>query len=88
MKGKSVILAGGSGGLGATVARAVAERGGVPVIGCRQNRERADVLARSLNAPVVVGDILDEPVRQKLIDTAKDAGDHIEESGHHEESES
>jgi len=81
MKGKSVILAGGSGGLGAAVAEALAQRGAIPVIGCKSNRERAETLARALLekhgviAPVVVGDILEQRVRQQLLDAAKRAGD-------------
>ena len=80
MKGKAVILAGGSGGLGAAVAEALAERGAIPVIGCRTNRERADALARTLSdkygitAPVVVGDILEEGVRRRILDEARRAG--------------
>jgi len=81
VRGKSVILAGGSGGLGIAVAHAVAAQGGVPVIGCRSNRERADVMAQQLmkehrvSAPVVVGDILDESVRQELIRAAQEVGE-------------
>jgi NAD(P)-dependent dehydrogenase (short-subunit alcohol dehydrogenase family) len=81
MRGKSVILAGGSGGLGAAVAEALAQRGAIPVIGCKSNRERAEKLARELLekhgviAPVIVGDILEPPVRQQLLDAAKRAGD-------------
>jgi NAD(P)-dependent dehydrogenase (short-subunit alcohol dehydrogenase family) len=75
MKGKSVILAGGSGGLGSALAEMVAARGGIPVIGCLSNRERAEKLAEKLNAPVVVGDVLDAEVRQRLIDTARAAGE-------------
>jgi NAD(P)-dependent dehydrogenase (short-subunit alcohol dehydrogenase family) len=80
MTGKSIILAGGSGGLGAEVADAVAARGAIPVIGCRSNRDRADALARSLLekygvvAPVVVGDILDQTVRKELIDAGVRSG--------------
>jgi NAD(P)-dependent dehydrogenase (short-subunit alcohol dehydrogenase family) len=80
MRGKSVILAGGAGGLGAAVAEAVALRGGIPVIGCRENRDRADRLAEALKSrhgvpvPVVAGDVLDEPVRRSLIDTAQRCG--------------
>jgi NAD(P)-dependent dehydrogenase (short-subunit alcohol dehydrogenase family) len=80
MNGKAVILAGGSGGLGAAVAEALAERGAVPVIGCKQNRERADGLARSLlekygvAAPVVVGDVLEQPVRERLLEAGRRAG--------------
>ena len=80
MKGKSIILAGGSGGLGASVAELLAERGAIPIIGCRRNRERADALAKTIfdkhqiKAPVVVGDILQEDVRQELIAKAGEAG--------------
>lgn len=81
MKGKGVILAGGSGGLGVAVAEALAARGAIPVIGCRANRERADHLARRLlemhgiKSPVVAGDILDQAVRKELLDQARAAGE-------------
>jgi pteridine reductase len=81
MKGKSIILAGGSGGLGGTVAKALAERGAIPVIGCKANRARAEELSRILldqydiSAPVVAGDVMDQRVRQELISAARRAGD-------------
>jgi NAD(P)-dependent dehydrogenase (short-subunit alcohol dehydrogenase family) len=81
MKGRTVILAGGSGGLGSAVAERLAERGAIPVIGCRANRERADALARRLfetygiKSPVVVGDILDHDVRAKFIEESRSAGE-------------
>jgi 3-oxoacyl-[acyl-carrier protein] reductase len=81
MKGKTVILAGGSGGLGIAVAEALAERGAIPIIGCRANRERADKLAERLlemhgiRSPVVAGDILDQAVRQELLEQARAAGE-------------
>jgi NAD(P)-dependent dehydrogenase (short-subunit alcohol dehydrogenase family) len=81
MKGKSIILAGGSGGLGHAVAEAVAERGAIPVVGCRSNSERAEALSRHLHekfgtkVPIVVGDVTDATVRQKLISSAKDSGE-------------
>jgi NAD(P)-dependent dehydrogenase (short-subunit alcohol dehydrogenase family) len=80
MKGKSVILAGGSGGLGPAVADALAQRGATPVIACRGNVERAEAVSRALLdkygvvAPVVVGDILDEQVRQRLLIEGQRAG--------------
>jgi NAD(P)-dependent dehydrogenase (short-subunit alcohol dehydrogenase family) len=80
IKGKAIILAGGSGGLGAAVADDLAARGAIPVIGCKSNRERAEALARSLfekygiRAPIVVGDILENSVRHELIDQARRAG--------------
>jgi NAD(P)-dependent dehydrogenase (short-subunit alcohol dehydrogenase family) len=80
MKGKSIILAGGSGGLGAAVAEGLAQRGGIPIIGCRNNRDRADALARRIGdkygvaVPVVAGDILANDVRRQLITEAQRAG--------------
>lgn len=80
IRGKSVILAGGSGGLGAVVAETLARLGAIPVIGCRSDRDRADALARRLSdtygvrVPVVVGNILEADVRGRLIDEAKRAG--------------
>jgi NAD(P)-dependent dehydrogenase (short-subunit alcohol dehydrogenase family) len=80
MKGKTVILAGGAGGLGASVAEQLAERGAIPVIGCRTNVERAELLAKRLSTkygvrvPVVAGDVLDHAVRERLIREAQAAG--------------
>src|SRR5215475_7166414 len=81
MKGKTIILAGGSGGLGESVADALAQLGAIPVIGCKANRERADALAQRLRekydvtAPVVVGDILDESTRRRLLEAGRAAGE-------------
>jgi NAD(P)-dependent dehydrogenase (short-subunit alcohol dehydrogenase family) len=81
MKGKTIILAGGSGGLGAAVAEAVAKQGAVPVIGYLSNRERANNLANKIfesygiRAPLVEGDILDTAVRERLLDEARSAGE-------------
>jgi len=80
MNGKTVILAGGSGGLGAAVADDLAARGAIPVIGCKANRDRAEALARSVfdkygvRPAVIVGDVLETPVRQALMDEAGRAG--------------
>lgn len=81
MKSKSIILAGGSGGLGAAVAESIASRGGVPVIGCLERRGRAGQLAQTIKAkygitaPVVTGDILEAATRQQLLDAAQRAGE-------------
>ena len=80
LSGRSVILAGGSGGIGAAVAREVASRGGVPVIGYLEDSTRADALAAEIKtrygiaSPVVQGDVLDAGVREELIGTAVAAG--------------
>lgn len=81
MKGKAVILAGGSGGLGAAVAEVVAKQGGIPVIGYLTNRVRADSLSKKIfenygvRAPLVEGDILDAGVRERLLREAGNAGE-------------
>ena len=81
MKGKSVILAGGSGGLGSVLAEEIAKQGGVPVIGYLANRERAERLAGTLlekyqvRAPLVTGDILNGATRERLLGEARNAGD-------------
>ena len=76
MKGRTVILAGGSGGIGAAVANLVASRGAIPVIGCHRNAERAEKLAAEIRSrydlpvPVVTGDVLDDGPRRQLIEAA------------------
>ena len=81
MKHKSVILAGGSGGLGAAVAGSLCERGAIPVIGYFRNRERAEALASRLSAtygigiPVIPGDILSSSIRRRLVDEAQRVGE-------------
>jgi 3-oxoacyl-[acyl-carrier protein] reductase len=72
---KTVILAGGSGGLGNAVARLAAERGFQPVIGFLRNRARASVLGKELKAPLVEGDIAESVVRLRLIEAAQVAGE-------------
>jgi NAD(P)-dependent dehydrogenase (short-subunit alcohol dehydrogenase family) len=72
---RTLILAGGSGGLGAVVARMAAERGYRPIIGYRANHERAQKLGAELQAPIVPGDIADDDVRARLIETARGAGE-------------
>src|SRR5688572_30162898 len=72
---KTLIIAGGSGGLGSAVARLAAERGYKPVIGYLSNHDRAATLASELKAPAVPGDIVEASVRERLIQTAKSEGD-------------
>jgi len=72
---KTVILAGGSGGLGSTVARQVAARGYKPIIGYLKNAERAAALAAELHCPAIGGDIADAPVRKDLIAAAQGQGE-------------
>jgi len=66
----TVILAGGSGGLGSAVARSIAARGYIPILGYLKNAGRAETLAAELGCPAIAGDIADPSVRQQLIATA------------------
>jgi len=73
---KTVILAGGSGGLGAATAMLLAREGARLVIGYRSDRERAEALAeaaRSAGAAdveLVDGELADESTRQALLNAA------------------
>jgi len=72
---KTVIFAGGAGGLGSTAVRLAAERGYLPVIGYLKNHGRAEALARELGVPAIGGDIVEQPVREQLIDAARRLGE-------------
>jgi 3-oxoacyl-[acyl-carrier protein] reductase len=72
---KTVILAGGAGGLGSAVARSVARRGYKPIIGYLKNAGRADALAAELDCPAFGGDIADAAVRKNIIAAAQTQGD-------------
>jgi NAD(P)-dependent dehydrogenase (short-subunit alcohol dehydrogenase family) len=72
---KTVIFAGGSGGLGSAAVRLASERGFKPVIGYLHNHDRASALAVALHATAVAGDIADAVVRSQLIEAARAAGD-------------
>ena len=72
---KTVILAGGSGGLGSAVTRQVAGRGYKPVIGYLRNAERANALAAELGCSAMGGDIAEAPARKDLIAAAQSEGE-------------
>ena len=72
---KTVILAGGSGGLGSAVARLAAQQGYKPIIGYLHNHDRAERSLTELNAPAVAGDIAEPSVREQLIQAARGAGE-------------
>ena len=68
MDGRVVIITGASSGLGAQLARAVGEAGGIPVIAARR-AERLEALTREIPAAdPVLCDVTDEADRQRLID--------------------
>jgi NAD(P)-dependent dehydrogenase (short-subunit alcohol dehydrogenase family) len=72
---RTIILAGGSGGLGSSTARLAAASGYKPVIGYLRNHDRAAALASELKAPAVGGDIAEAAVREQLIGAARATGE-------------
>lgn len=82
LRGKTVVLAGGSGGLGSAVADLLARDGASLVIGYRENSDRArrlkDHLTRFGGAfELVQGDIGDSSTREALLGAAERTGDQI-----------
>ncbi len=73
---KTVILAGGSGGLGAATAMLLAQEGARLVIGYRSSGERAEALAAAAreagaaDVQLVAGDLADEGTREALLISA------------------
>lgn len=65
-----VVLAGGTGGLGAASARLLAAHGVRLVLGYRSNRERAESLARECGAAACQADICTANGRRALLDAA------------------
>lgn len=73
LAGRVILLAGGTGGLGAALARMLAREGAALVLGYRANRERAEQLRRELaasGAALVEGDANDAAVRERLLAAA------------------
>jgi NAD(P)-dependent dehydrogenase (short-subunit alcohol dehydrogenase family) len=72
------IVTGGSRGLGAVVARVLAERGYGVVIGARDGGPLTDVATtlarRGARVVPVAGDVTDAAVRRRLVDAARDLG--------------
>jgi hypothetical protein len=68
LDGRVVVITGASSGLGAQLARAVGEAGGVPVLAARRG-ERLAALAQEIpRADPVTCDVTDEAERERLID--------------------
>src|ERR1700723_4053088 len=77
LAGKTVIVAGGAGGLGAPPVALLAREGAHLVVGYRANRERAEALRHALESSfgstlsLVAGDIASAEVRQAYLATAR-----------------
>jgi NAD(P)-dependent dehydrogenase (short-subunit alcohol dehydrogenase family) len=67
-----VIITGASSGLGAQLARAIGDAGGVPVLAARRAERLAALTAEIPGADAVTCDVTDEADRQRLIDGVVD----------------
>jgi NAD(P)-dependent dehydrogenase (short-subunit alcohol dehydrogenase family) len=80
LSGKTVILAGGSGGLGAATVALLAREGAQLIVGYRANRERAEALRRLIESnfhctiSLVAGDIAAPDVRRAYVTAAEKTG--------------
>jgi 3-oxoacyl-[acyl-carrier protein] reductase len=83
LTGRTVIVAGGTGGLGAAVVSLLALEGCRTIVGFQSNRERAEKLQRHIRNEAhqeiefIEGDISSSAVREKYRDTAEKAGDSV-----------
>jgi 3-oxoacyl-[acyl-carrier protein] reductase len=77
LAGKTVIIAGGSGGLGSATVSLLAREGAHLVVGYRANRERAEALGRAMESSFsctlsfVAGDIASAEVREAYLAGAR-----------------
>lgn len=68
LRGREIVLAGGSGGLGSAVCEMLAAEGARAVVSYRANRERAERLRE--RAQVLQADLANEADRKRLLDAA------------------
>ena len=77
LAGKTIVVAGGSGGLGAATVALLAREGAHLVVGYRANRERAEALRRAIESTydcrisLVAGDIVSAEVREAYLAAAQ-----------------
>lgn len=83
LEGKTVVVAGGTGGLGAATVALLASEGARLVVGYRANRERAEALERAMREQygaelrLVAGDIAEKETRKKYWDAAGGAPEAV-----------
>ncbi len=80
LAGRAVIVAGGTGGLGAATVALLAQEGAHLIVGFRSNRERAEVLRQAIQEQfgqtlrLVEGDIAKPEVRRAFLETVEKLG--------------
>lgn len=72
MRGKSVLITGGSGGIGAAAARAFAAEGCRVAVGYLHSRERAEALAAEIGGMAVRADVGEEQQVREMVDKVLD----------------
>lgn len=83
IKGRTILVAGGTGGLGSATSALLARDGATVVAGYRKNRERAQSLQQFTQAQygaqiqLVEGDISDAAVRKRYVGTAAALGEGL-----------
>lgn len=83
LRGRTVVVAGGTGGLGAATVVLLAREGAHLIVGYRQDRERAEHLRSAverqfgLRLALVEGDLCDPSVRQQFLNAARQIGSPI-----------
>ena len=84
LKGKIVVVAGGTGGLGSALVALLLKEKAVPIVGYRSNRERALEVKTKLESvyggciTLVEGDIINENTRHQFIEVASGLGGLVE----------
>ena len=73
-----VIITGASSGLGAQLARAIGDAGGIPVLAARRTERLAALIQEIPNADAVTCDVTDESDRKRLIDGVIDRHGRID----------
>jgi 3-oxoacyl-[acyl-carrier protein] reductase len=80
LSGRTVVVAGGTGGLGSALVALLAREGARVIVGYRANRPRAEALGRAMREQFgaklefVAGEILDPAVRAAYVDAVKSTG--------------
>ena len=83
LKGRVILIAGGTGGLGSATAALLARDGATVVVGFRKDRDRAEALKQAIEAHygtsihLVEGDIADAEARLRYVETADRLSDGL-----------
>ena len=84
LAGKTVVIAGGTGGLGAATTALLLREGAHLIVGYRKNRESAAQLSNAMdrqygaNLELIEGDIASSEVRGKYIEACQRAGERVD----------